>query len=75
MLLIGKEANLAGQSIMSEYMPEVLVQVAKDRWTNAINMDCKTVVTENPAEYVALKATEPEGYRVISVEQMILENL
>jgi Fe-S oxidoreductase len=75
MLLIGKEANLAGQSIMSEYMGGVLTQVAKDRWTNAINMDCKTVVTENPAEYVALKATEPEGYRVISVEQMILENL
>ncbi len=75
MLLIGKEANLAGQAQMAEYMPAVMEQVAKDRWTNAINMDCKTVVTENPAEYVALKATEPEGYRVISVEEMLLENL
>lgn len=75
MLLIGKEANLAGQSIMSEYMPDVLVQVAKDRWTNAINMDCKTVVTENPAEYVALKQTAPSGYRAISLEEMVLENL
>ncbi len=75
MLLIGKEANLAGQLIMTEYMPEVMTQVAKDRWTNAINMDCKTVVTENPAEYVAMKATCPDGYRVISVEEMILENM
>ena len=75
MLLIGKEANLAGHLIMSEYMPAVMTQVAKDRWINAINMDCKTVVTENPAEYVALKATQPEGYRVISVEEMILENV
>ncbi len=75
MLLIGKEANLAGQLIMAEYMPDVMTQVAKDRWLNAKNMDCKTVVTENPAEYVALKATCPEGYRVISVEEMILENL
>ena len=75
MLLIGKEANLAGQLIMAEYMPGVMTQVAKDRWFNAKNMDCKTVVTENPAEYVALKATCPEGYRVISVEEMILENL
>lgn len=74
MLLIGKEANLAGQLIMAEYMPEVMTQVAKDRWTNAINMACKTVVTENPAEYVALKETCPEGYRVISVEEMLLEN-
>ena len=75
MLLIGKEANLAGHLIMAEYMPSVMTQVAKDRWLNAKNMDCKTVVTENPAEYVALKATCPEGYRVISVEEMILENM
>ena len=75
MLLIGKEANLAGQSIMAEYMPDVMTQVAKDRWFNAKNMDCKMLVTENPAEYVALKATCPDGYRVISVEEMILENM
>ena len=75
MLLVGKEANLAGQLIMSEYMPNVMEQVAKDRWTNAINMECKTVVTENPAEYVALKATRPDGYRVITVEEMIMENM
>ena len=75
MLLIGKEANLAGQLIMAEYMPDVMTQVAKDRWKNAVNMDCKTVVTENPAEYVALKATCPDGYRVLSVEEMILENM
>jgi Fe-S oxidoreductase len=75
MLLIGKEANLAGQLIMAEYMPDVMMQVAKDRWFNASNMDCKTLVTENPAEYVALKATCPDGYRIISVEEMILENM
>ncbi len=75
MLLIGKEANLAGQLIMNEYMPTVMEQVAKDRWINAKNMDCKTVVTENPAEYEALKATCPDGYRVISVEEMIMENM
>jgi Fe-S oxidoreductase len=75
MLLIGKEANLAGQLIMAEYMPEVMKQVAKDRWFNAKNMGCKTVVTENPAEYVALKETCPEGYRVITVEEMLMENM
>lgn len=75
MLLIGKEANLAGNAIMSEYMPDVMSQVAKDRWVNAKNTDCKTVVTENPAEYVALKNTCPDGYRVLSVEEMIMENM
>lgn len=75
MLLIGKEANLAGHLIMAQYLPDVMLQVAKDRWFNAKNMDCKTLVTENPAEYVALKATCPDGCRVISVEEMILENM
>lgn len=75
MLLIGKEANLAGQLIMAEYMPNVMKKVAEDRWTNAINMGCKTLVTESPAEYVALKSTVPEGYRVISIEEMISENM
>lgn len=75
MLLHGKEANMAGNLIMNEYMPNVIKQVALDRWTNAINMGCKTLVTENPAEYVMLKATAPENYRVISVEEMLLENM
>ncbi|MGN1062549.1 MAG: (Fe-S)-binding protein [Candidatus Scatosoma sp.] len=75
MLLIGKEANAAGHSIMSEYMPGVMTQVAKNRWKNAENTGCKTLVTESPAEYIALKATAPQGCRAISVEEMILENL
>ena len=75
MLLIGKEANAAAQPIMAQYMPDVMTQVAKDRWKNAENMGCKTLVTESPAEYVALKATAPQGYRVISVEEMLMENL
>ncbi len=75
MLLCGKEANLAGHLIMAEYMPAVIHRVALDRWQNAINMGCKTVVTENPDEYVSLKESCPEGYRVISVEEMLLENM
>ncbi len=75
MLLIKKEANMAGSLIMNEYMPEVMTRIAQDRWVNAKNMDCKTVVTENPAEYVMLKNTMPEGYKLLSIEQAILENL
>ena len=75
MLLIGKEANLGGMLIMNEYMPAVIEMVAKNRWIDATNMGVTTLVTENPAEYVALKATAPEGCRAISVEEMILENI
>ncbi len=75
MLLHGKETNLAGQLIMAAYMPDVMKKVALDRWFNAANMNCKTLVTESPAEYVALKETAPDGYRVLSVEEMICENM
>lgn len=75
MLLCGKEANLAGNLIMNAYMPSVMEGVARNRWINARNMDCTTLVTENPAEYVLLRATAPEGYRVLTVEDMLLENL
>ena len=75
MLLHGREANLAGHLIMAEYMPAVIRRVALDRWQNAINMGCKTIVTESPDEYVSLKESCPEGYRVITVEEMLLENM
>ena len=75
MLLTGKEANLAGNLIMAEYMPEVQKAVALNRWEEAMRMDCKTVVTENPAEYEMLKKTCPDGAEVLSVEEIIKENM
>ena len=75
MLLCGKEANLAGHLIMAEYCPDVIRSVGEKRWENACNMECKTLITESPAEYVNLKESCPEGYRVLSVEEMLLENL
>lgn len=75
MLLIGKEANLAGNLIMNEYMPAVMRKIAELRWADAANMGCKTLVTENPAEYELLKATCPDGFEVLSIEEMLSENL
>ncbi len=74
-LLIGKESNLAGQAAMNEYMPTVMENVARNRWQDALRMECNVFVTESPAEYASLKATAPAGCRVLSVEQMIAENL
>ena len=74
-LLIRKEANLAGNLIMNEYMPEVIKMVAFNRFEEARRMDCDVIVTESPAEYEILKANLPQGKRVISVEEMILENI
>ena len=75
MLLIGKETNHAGSLLMNEYMPNVIKTVALNRWRDAEGMNCKVLVTENPSEYELLKATCPSDKRVVSVEEMILENL
>ena len=75
MLLIGKEANLAGNLIMNEYMPEKMALVAKNRWVNAINMGCNVLVCENPDEHVLLNKYAPEGYHSITIEEMIINNL
>lgn len=75
MLLHGKEADLAGSLLMNEYMPDVMKKTAEKRFGEALAAGCRTLVTENPAEYELLKAVCPEGYRVISAEEMILENM
>ncbi|MEE0970167.1 MAG: (Fe-S)-binding protein, partial [Clostridia bacterium] len=56
MLNHGKDTMLAGNLIMNEYMPAVMEQVARDRWTNAVNMNTEILVTSSPAENVLLKA-------------------
>ncbi|MBQ2614535.1 MAG: (Fe-S)-binding protein [Clostridia bacterium] len=72
MLLFGKDTMLAGHLIMNEYLPAVMKKVAENRWENAKNMDATTVVTESPAEYLMLKATQPEGMEVVTVEEAVL---
>lgn len=75
LLLNGKEANCAGSLIMNEYMPDAMRKIAEERWREAERTGCGTLVTENPAEYELLKGTAPQGSRVLTVEEMLLENL
>ena len=74
-LLIRKEANLAGNLIMNEYMPNVIKAVAIKRIEEADRMGCNVIVTENPAEYEILKENISMDKRVISIEEMLLENI
>lgn len=71
MLLFGKETVLAGNLIMNEYMPEVMADVAKNRWINAKNMNAETVVTTGIADYVIMNMTKPEGMELLTVEEAV----
>ena len=74
MLLHGRDTFLAGDCIMSVYMPEVMRETARRRLINAENAGAETLVAESPAEYVRLKA-ESGKLRVITVQDMVLENI
>ncbi len=75
MLCYGKDTILAGNLIMNEYMPEVMKEVAEARWINAKNMNARILVTENPAEYVMLKETQPDGMELMTTEEVVLSCL
>ena len=75
MLCCGKDTFLAGNLIMNEYMPAAMREVARRRLENAKNIGAETVVTESPAEYEQLRALGDKAVRVLSTEEMILENL
>ncbi len=75
MLLNRKDTMLAGNLIMNEYMPKVIEKVAENRWENAKNVGAKTLVTASPCEYIMLKATKPEGFEVMTIEEAVLKCL
>lgn len=75
MLLNRKDTMLAGNLIMNEYMPEVMEKVARNRWTNAKNVNAKVLVTSSPAEYMILSAVKPENMELMKIEEAVLKCL
>ena len=75
MLEHGKDTNIAGNLIMAQYMPETIAKVAARRWQEAIRVGAKPVVTSNPDDHAALKATQPEGMELASIQEVVLANL
>jgi putative membrane protein len=75
MLLNREHTVLAGQLIMGEYMNDVIEKIASDRWSNAKNMNTKTLVTASTAEYEYLSRTKPEGMELLKIEEVVLQCL
>ena len=75
MLLNRQYTMLAGNYIMAEYLPEVMKKTADCRWTNAVNVNAKIVVTTSTAEYNALLAAKPENIQLMKLEEAVLKCL
>ncbi|MBE6655712.1 MAG: (Fe-S)-binding protein [Ruminococcaceae bacterium] len=65
------ETVWAGNTLMAEYIPDVIRLVAKRRILNAKSLGENVIVTASPSEYVSLKAVA-EDVEILSIEDLIL---
>ncbi len=75
MLLNRKELLWGGNTLMAEYMPDVIGLVAKNRWANAAHVGAKLLVVASPSEYAALAAVKPDDMEIMTVPELILASL
>ena len=72
MLCYGKDTMWAGNILMKEWMPDVMLRVAEDRINNAKGVKADTIVTASVSEYASLKAVDQNEVKIISLEELIL---
>ena len=72
MLLNRKDTMWAGNLLMDTWMPEVMIQVAAERWRNAMATGADALVTASPSEYAVLAKAKPDGMDLLSLEGLLL---
>ena len=72
MLLNRAETVWAGNTLMAEYMPDVINKVAARRLFNVTSIGEKAIVTACVSEYVALSSVEQSDVEILSIEDLIL---
>jgi len=72
MLLNRKETVWAGNILMGQYLPDVMVKIAERRIFNAKSIGAKAMVTACVSEYASLKAVDQNDVEILSLEDLIL---
>ena len=62
----------AGNILMKEWMPDVMLRVASDPINNAKGVKADTIVTASVSEYASLKAVDQSDVKIVSLEELIL---
>lgn len=75
MLLNRKELIWGGNTLMAEYLPDVIKLVSENRWKNAAHNGAKLLVVASPSEYAAMNAVKPADMEIMSVPELILASL
>lgn len=71
MLCHGADTMWAGNLLMAQWMPQVMLAVAKNRIQNARGVGADTIVTASVSEYASLKAVPQDEVKIISIEELI----
>lgn len=72
MLLNRRDTMWAGNLLMREWMPEVMLKTARNRIANAMGVGADTIVTGSVSEYASLKDAEQPEVKILSMEELIL---
>ncbi len=72
MLMHGKDTMWAGNILMAQWMPDVMLKVAEDRINNARGVKADRIVTASVSEYVALRNVEQNDVEIVSLEELLL---
>lgn len=71
MLLNRKEVMFAGNTILNEYIENVMKKTAADRWADLKHVGGKVMVTASPSEYAVLAAVKPDDCELYSIEEVV----
>ncbi len=72
MLCNRKDTIWAGNILMAQWVPEVMVAVAKNRINNAKGVGADIIVTASVSEYAALTSVPQDEVAILSIEDLIL---
>ena len=61
----------SGGALFKQYMPNVAGLLAKARWDDAERAGVKTLITEAPGSYTALKDFVPDGMEIIDIFMLV----
>lgn len=75
MMLNRRDTVWAGNLLMNEYIPDVMVKVAQRRWVNALETGADIMVTASPSEYAVLSECKPESMELLTLEELVLLHL
>lgn len=73
MLLNRRDTMFGGNMIMNEYMHDVIMKTACERFKNAEDTGVKTVVTASPSEYAVMNEAKPNCIDVMPIETLLLK--